>query len=66
MKRNSFTLLETLISLIIVSIILSSLQILNVKDNAITNYNQLNTIENNYSKNKLITNTNEFKFVLHQ
>jgi Tfp pilus assembly protein PilV len=65
LQKNSFTIMETLISLIIVSVIISSFYSLTFELKTLTTYNKLNVLENTYAKNESITNANEFHFILH-
>jgi len=60
--QNSFTLVETLISLILVSIIVSSFTKLITKSDDETIYQQLVTIDNQFNFNHTILYNSNIKF----
>ncbi len=62
MNKNSFTLFEILISLILLSIIISGISKLFVNDDYNSKYNELQIIENNYIEHKVINNSENIKF----
>ncbi|MEA2019267.1 MAG: prepilin-type N-terminal cleavage/methylation domain-containing protein [Campylobacterota bacterium] len=64
-KKNSFTLFEILISLVIFAIVLSGVQKLFVDDNAISIYYELQELENDFTSTKTIGETSNIKFQQH-
>ena len=62
MNKNSFTLFEVLISLVILSIVISGISKLFVKNDINQRYYELQIIENNYIENNLIKNNENIKF----
>ena len=62
MNKNSFTLFEVLISLVILSVIISGISRLFVSDNRTNRYYELQKIENNYIEKNSIINSEDIKF----
>ena len=61
MNKNSFTLFEVLVSLIILSVVISGISKLFVNNNTNKIYYELQDIENNYIENNKVNNTNNIK-----
>ena len=59
---KAFTLLEVLISLVILGVVLASVSKLFVKNNDTEIYYELQKIENNYIETKTIQNSQNIKF----
>ena len=64
LKKNSFTLFEVLVSLIILGITISGIARVFTQENINETYYQLQSLENNYIENNIISNTNKIKFNL--
>lgn len=62
MNKNSFTLFEVLISLVILSVVISGISKLFVSDDTNQNYYELQTIENDYIEQNKINSTQNIKF----
>jgi len=65
LNKNSFTLFEVIISLIILSIVISSVVKLYTKNNSVKIYYNLEKMENEYITTKKVTNSDNIKFVIH-
>ena len=61
-NKNSFTLFEILISLVIFAIVLSGVQKLFVDNNSISTYYDLQKLENDFISTKTIGETPNIKF----
>lgn len=61
MNKNSFTLFEVLISLVILSVVISGISKLFVSDNANQSYYELQTIENDYIEYNSIKSSENIK-----
>jgi prepilin-type N-terminal cleavage/methylation domain-containing protein len=61
MKSRGFTLLEVLVSLIILSVMVLSITKLYIKDDTIEVYSELQKIENYYIENKSIISSENIK-----
>ena len=61
MNKNSFTLFEVLISLVILSVIISGISKLFVSDDTNQRYYKLQSIENNYIEHNSINNSENIK-----
>ena len=61
-KKNSFTLFEILISLVILAIVLSGIQKLFVNNNSISVYYELQKLENDFVSDEIIGETDNIKF----
>jgi prepilin-type N-terminal cleavage/methylation domain-containing protein len=61
--KRSFTLFETLITLIILSIIISGFSQLFTTNISYQTYKDLQIIENEFYLNKTVTNTKNIKFI---
>jgi len=65
--KNSFTLIETIISLVLVSIIISSFSKLLINFNSNTTYINLQKAQNEFTQYKKINSSfDEFNFVSHE
>ena len=64
LNKNSFTLFEVIISLIILSIVISSVVKLYTKNNSVKIYYNLEKMENEYITTKKVTNSDNIKFVI--
>jgi len=64
-KKNSFTLFEILISLVILAIVLSGVQKLFVDNNSVSIYYELQELENDFISDKIIGETDNIKFQQH-
>jgi len=62
LNKNSFTLFEVLISLVILSIMLSGISRLFITDDTNKIYYELQNIENNYIENNSVENSDNIKF----
>jgi len=56
--KNSFTLLETTIALVVVSYIISNIYLSTHNEYSLKTYKTLQSIENNYNKNNAIEHLN--------
>ncbi len=61
-KKNSFTLFEILISLVILAIVLSGIQKLFVDNNSLSVYYELQKLENDFLSDKIVGETDNIKF----
>lgn len=61
MNKDSFTLFEVVISLIILSVVLISLLRLNHKEDYLKTYSQLQKFENSYIESGIIQNDEKIK-----
>jgi len=62
LEKNSFTLIETLLSLIIISVIISGFTKFINNPSKLSTYNELQNAHNNYQKNGAITDGENFVF----
>jgi Tfp pilus assembly protein PilV len=62
LEKNSFTLIETLLSLIIISVIISGFTKFINNPSKLSTYNELQNTHNNYQKNGAITDGENFVF----
>jgi len=64
-NKNSFTLFEILISLVILSIVLSGVKKLFVDDNSVATYYELQSLENDFISTNKVEDTLNIKFNNH-
>jgi prepilin-type N-terminal cleavage/methylation domain-containing protein len=64
-NKNSFTLFEVLVSLVILAVVLSSVKKLFIDDNSIPVYYELQELENNFISTKTVFDTQNIKFKYH-
>ncbi len=64
-KKNSFTLFEILISLVILAIVMSGVQKLFVDNNSVSIYYELQELENDFISDKTVGETDNIKFQEH-
>lgn len=62
-KKNSFTLFEVLISLVIFSVVISSLQNIFIVHDDYEIYNQLQQYENEFEKSGSVPQSDKIKFI---
>ena len=61
--KNSFTLFEVLVSLMVLSIVISSVSKLNINSNTIKIYYDLQALENDFISSGVINQTEDIKIV---
>lgn len=62
MRIKAFSLLELIVSLVIISVSIAFLSGLFIKDEKYKTYNHLQKLENEFYNNKELTNTQKIKF----